>query len=61
MPLTKVKISREELWYYYDDWGGYGKPDLDVEIPTELWEEYKKSMSAFFSILDELKTFLKDD
>lgn len=59
--MTKVKIKKEELWPYYDDWSGYGKPDWDIEIPTELWERYQKSMYDFFSVLDELKTVLKDD
>jgi hypothetical protein len=57
----RVQIERAELWFYYDDWNGYGKPDFDVEIPDDLYNEYEKKRNDFLSILQDLRTYLKDD
>jgi hypothetical protein len=56
----RVQLSSEELWPYYDDWHGYGRPDFDVDVPDDLFNRYEKARGEFFTVLEELKEFLRD-
>lgn len=56
----KVQLQHEELWWYYGDWSGYGTPDIDQDVPDDLFNRYEKAMGEFFTVLDELKEFLGD-
>lgn len=56
----RVQLSTDELYPYYEDWHGFGKPDFDLEVPDELFNRYEKAKGDFFTVLYELKEFLGD-
>ncbi len=56
----RVRLEEAELWPYYDDWSGHGKPDYDIEIPDELFTKYEIARNKFFCVLNELQEFLGD-
>ena len=55
-----VKFDHQELWFYYDDWSGYGEPDIDSEVPDNLYNRYLNAKQEFFQVLNELREFLDD-
>lgn len=56
----KVQLDKQELWPYYEEWSGFGRPDYDLEIPEDLYTEYKQKKGDFFIVLDKMAEFLND-